>query len=77
MIVARNDGSVVLQQIDVTGKLLVDGEDILSPKAAIWKNSSFDPAKHLLQPDPAKKVVEKDDPGEDEPHPAADPKPGA
>lgn len=61
VIVARNDGSVILQPIDVTGKLLVDGEDILSAKSALWKDSGFDPAKDLLQPQPAEKAEAKED----------------
>lgn len=64
VIVLLIDGSVRAMPLDAKGKVLAEGKDILSAASAAWVKSGTDPAKLLLQPEPAKAAKGKAAPPE-------------
>ncbi|MDE0827113.1 MAG: hypothetical protein OSA48_09950 [Akkermansiaceae bacterium] len=53
------DGSARAIELDPKGRILHQGEDLLSQKSKIWKNLTESPAKLLAQPKPSKAAQQK------------------
>jgi hypothetical protein len=64
VIVLRIDGSVGAIEINDDGKVLTEGEDLLSATSRAWKGSGEDPTKLLKQPEPVAAPVAKPAPQE-------------
>lgn len=59
VIVIHIDGSAKAIELNAKGEVLENGENVLSAKSAMWKSGGKDPAKLLMQPEPFKAALEK------------------